>query len=351
MSVLPRWRRKTGLGQWQIEPFLHTVMHNLLRASLAVAALVVAGSALAEYPEKPVTIVVPFTAGGPTDKVARDLAEAMRKPLGGQSIIVDNVGGAGGTLGAAKVARASNDGYTVLLHHIGMSTAPALYRTLPYKTLEDFEYIGMVNEVPMTLIGRSTLPANNYAELLKWMDANKGKINLANAGLGAASHLCGLLLQSSLKIDMQTVPYKGTAPAMNDLLGGQVDLMCDQTTNTTGQIEAGKVKVFAVTSSKRLTTPALKSVPTLDESGLKGFNVTIWHGLYAPKGTPKAVTDKLNTALRAALKDPDFIKRQEALGAVVVTDARVGGAEHKKFVEGEIAKWSPVIKAAGQYAD
>jgi len=322
-----------------------------LRLVLAVAALAVAGSAFADYPDKPVTIVVPFAAGGPTDKVARDLAEAMRKPLGGQSIVVDNVGGAGGTLGATKVARATNDGYTLLLHHIGMSTAPALYRTMPYKTLDDFEYVGMINEVPMTLIGKSTLPANNFAELLKWMEANKGKINLANAGLGAASHLCGLLLQSSLKIDMQTVPYKGTAPAMNDLLGGQVDLMCDQTTNTTGQIESGRVKAFGVTSSKRLATPALKNLPTLDEAGVKGFNVNIWHGLYAPKGTPKAVVDKLNTALRAALKDADFIKREEALGAVVITDARLGGAEHKKFVESEIAKWGPIIKAAGQYAD
>ena len=324
---------------------------TLLRYVLALAALAIAGSAFAEYPDKPVTIVVPFAAGGPTDKVARDLAEAMRKPLGGQSIVVDNVGGAGGTLGATKVARASNDGYTLLLHHIGMSTAPALYRNMPYKTLDDFEYVGMINEVPMTLIGKSTLPANNFAELLKWMEANKGKINLANAGLGAASHLCGLLLQSSLKIDMQTVPYKGTAPAMNDLLGGQVDLMCDQTTNTTGQIESGRVKAFGVTSSKRLTTPALKNLPTLDESGVKGFNVNIWHGLYAPKGTPKAVVDKLNAALRTALKDADFVKREEALGAVVISDARVGGAEHKKFVEAEIAKWGPIIKAAGQYAD
>lgn len=321
------------------------------RIVLAAAALAVAGTALAEYPEKPITIVVPFAAGGPTDKVARDLAEALRKPLNNQTIVIENVGGAGGTLGATKVARASNDGYTLLVHHIGMATSPALYRNLPYKTLEDFEYVGMVNEVPMTLIGRSTLPANNYAELLKWLEANKGKVNLANAGLGAASHLCGLLLQSSLKIDMQTVPYKGTAPAMTDLLGGQVDIMCDQTTNTTGQIESGKVKAFAVTSTKRLTTPALAKLPTLDESGLKGFNVSIWHGVYAPKGTPKPVLDKLNAALKAALKDPDFIKREEALGAVVVTDGRLNGPEHKKFVEAEINKWTPVIKAAGQYAD
>jgi tripartite-type tricarboxylate transporter receptor subunit TctC len=323
-------------------------MKHLLLAGLAAT---LATSAWAEYPDKPVTIVVPFAAGGPTDRVARDRAEALRKPLGGQSIIIENVGGAGGTLGATKVAKASNDGYTLLLHHIGMSTAPALYRKMAYDTLGDFEYLGMVNEVPMTLIGKPTLPATNYAELVKWMDANKGKINLANAGLGAASHLCGLLFQSTLKIEMQTVPYKGTGPAMTDLLGGQVDLMCDQTTNTSSQIESGKVKAFAVTTSKRLTTPALKGLPTLDESGLKGFNVTIWHGMYAPKGTPKAVTDKLNAALRVALKDAEFVKREEALGAVIVTDARLGGAEHKKFVEAEIGKWGPIIKAAGQYAD
>jgi len=323
-------------------------MKRLLLTALATLA---AGAALAEYPEKPITIVVPFAAGGPTDKVARDLAEALRKPLGNQTIIIDNVGGAGGTLGATKVARASNDGYTLLLHHIGMSTSPALYRNMQYKTLEDFEYLGLVNEVPMTLIGKPTLPANNYAELIKWLDANKGKINLANAGLGAASHLCGLLLQSTLKTEMQTVPYKGTGPAMTDLLGGQVDLMCDQTTNTSGQIESGKVKAYAVTSLKRLSTPALKNLPTLDEAGLKGFNVSIWHGMYAPKGTPKAVTDKINAALLVALKDPEFIKREEALGAVVVTDSRTGGAEHKKFVEAEINKWGPIIKAAGQYAD
>jgi tripartite-type tricarboxylate transporter receptor subunit TctC len=321
------------------------------RLLLTAVATLFATAAFAEYPEKPVTIVVPFAAGGPTDKVARDFAEALRKPFGGQTVIVENVGGAGGTLGAAKVAKAAPDGHTLLLYHIGMATSPALYRNMPYKTLEDFEYLGLINEVPMTLVGRSTLPANNYAELAKWIDANKGKINLANAGLGAASHLCGLLFQNTLKVDMTTIPYKGTAPAMTDLLGGQVDIMCDQTTNTTGQIEAGKVKAFAVTTTKRLTTPALAKLPTLDESGLKGFNVSIWHGMYAPKGTPKAVVDQINTALRGALKDPEFIKRQEALGAVVVTDARVGGAEHKKFVESEINKWGPAIKAAGQYAD
>jgi tripartite-type tricarboxylate transporter receptor subunit TctC len=323
-------------------------MKQLLLAGMAA---LMATSAYAEYPDKPITIVVPFAAGGPTDKVARDFAEAVRKPLGGQVIIIDNAAGAGGTLGAARVAKASPDGYTLLLTHIGMATSPALYRNLQYKTLEDFEYLGLINEVPMALISRPTLEAKNYGELSAWIQAHKGKVNMANAGVGSASHLCGLLLQSTMKVEMVTVPYKGTAPAMTDLLGGQVDIMCDQTTNTTGQVESGKVKAFAVTTSKRLTQPAYAKLPTLDEAGLKGFNVTIWHALYAPKGTPKAVLDKVNAALKVALKDADFIKKEEGLGAVVAADARVNGPEHKKFVEAEINKWGPIIKANNQYAD
>ncbi len=320
------------------------------RLLLATAAALLATAASA-FPDKPITIVVPFAAGGPTDKVARDFAEALRKPLGGATVVVENVGGAGGTLGAGKVAKATPDGHTLLLFHIGMSTTPNLYRKLSYNSLNDFEYLGMINDVPMTLIGRPTLPANNYAELVQWLNANRGKVNLANAGLGAASHLCGLMFQSSVKIDMTTVPYKGTAPAMTDLLGGQVDIMCDQTTNTTSQIAGGRVKAYAVSTSTRVNTPVLANLPTLEESGLKGFNVSIWHGLYAPKGTPQPVVDKLNAALKEALRDPEFIKRQEALGAVVVTDNRTNPAEHKKFVASEIEKWGAVIKAAGQYAD
>ncbi len=306
----------------------------------------------ADYPnkDKPITIVVPFTAGGPTDRVARDLAEAMRKPLGA-NLVVENVVGAGGTIGANKTAKAAPDGYTVLLHHIGMATSPALYRKMPYDTLNDFEYLGLINEVPMTLIGRPNLPANNYKELAAWIAQNKGSVNLGNAGLGAASHLCGLLFQSAIQVDMTTVPYKGTAPAMNDLMGGQIDLLCDQTTNTTSQIEAKSVKAFAVTTLKRLSTPALKDLPTLNEAGLKGFEVSIWHGLYAPKGTPPDVLAKLSKALQAALKDPEFIKKEQGLGAVVMTDKRIEGAEHKKFVASEIAKWGPIIKEAGTYAD
>ena len=327
-------------------------MKKLFTLSLLAVAALSSGVQAADFPikDKPVIIVVPFTAGGPTDRVARDLAEALRKPLGA-NVVVENVAGAGGTIGANKVAKAPQDGHTILLHHIGMATSPALYRKMPYNTTEDFEYLGMVNEVPMTLIGRPTLPATNYKELQAWIAQNKGSVNLGNAGLGAASHLCGLLFQNALKIDMTTVPYKGTAPAMNDLMGGQIDLLCDQTTNTTSQIEAKTVKAFAVTTTKRLTTPALKHLPTLDESGLKGFEVTIWHGLYAPKGTPAEVTAKINKALKVALKDPEFLKKQQGLGAVVVTDKRTDGAEHKKFVAAEIAKWGPIIQAAGVYAD
>jgi tripartite-type tricarboxylate transporter receptor subunit TctC len=303
------------------------------------------------YPSKPISLVVPFVAGGPTDRVARDLAEAMRKPLGDATIIIENVLGAGSSIGANKVAKASPDGYTIMLNHIAMATMPNLLRTMPFKIDSDFEYLGMINEVPMTVISKPTLPAKNYKELVAWLNQNKGKINLGNAGVGSASHLCGLMLQNALQIDMAAIPYKGTAPALTDLIGGQIDILCDQTTNTSPQIEAKKVNVYGVTTSKRLTTAVLKDVPTLQESGLKGFDVSIWHGLYAPKGTPADVIAKLNNALKAALKDPDFIKKQEALGAVIITDKRVEPAEHKKFVTSEIAKWGPVISAAKVYIE
>lgn len=329
-------------------------MNTLLKlTTLAAAAWIATGALAADFPikDKPITIVVPFSAGGPTDRVARDLAEALRKPLGGVSVVVDNAAGAGSSIGSNKVAKATPDGHTLLLNHIGMATMPTLVRNLPFKVETDFEYLGMINDVPMTLIGKPSLPANNYKELSAWIGQNKGKVNLGNAGVGSASHLCGLLLQSALQADMTTVPYKGTAPAMTDLIGGQIDLMCDQTTNTTSQIEGKKVKAFAVTTLQHLKTPALKDLPTLDESGLKNFQITIWHGLYAPKGTPPEALTKINNALKTALKDPEFIRKQEGLGAVVVADKRVEPAEHKKFVAAEIAKLSPIIKAAGVYAD
>ncbi len=325
-------------------------MKKLFVVSALTALFSVVGYAQT-YPTKPISLVVPFVAGGPTDRVARDLAEAMRKPLGDVSIIIENVLGAGSSIGANKVAKAAPDGYTIMLNHIAMATMPNLLRNMPFKIDSDFEYLGMINEVPMTVISKPTLPAKNYKELVAWLNQNKGKINLGNAGVGSASHLCGLMLQNALQIDMAAIPYKGTAPALTDLIGGQIDILCDQTTNTSPQIEAKKVNVYGVTTSKRLTTAVLKDVPTLQESGLKGFDVSIWHGLYAPKGTPADVMAKLNNALKVALKDPDFIKKQEALGAVIISDKRVEPAEHKKFVAAEIAKWGPVIAAAKEYID
>ena len=328
-----------------------------MKRLLVLAAAVTALFANAQtFPgSKPISIVVPFAAGGPTDRVARDLAEAMRKSMGGgANFVVENVGGAGGTIGATKVAKASPDGHTLLLHHIGMAAAPGLYRKLQYKPLEDFDYLGMINEVPMTIIGKPQLAANNYRDFENYIRANAGKLNIAHAGLGSASHLCGLMWQAAInaKDAMTTIPFGGTAPAMNALVGGQVDMMCDQTTNTTGQIEAGRVKAFAVTTAKPLTNnKLLKDYPTLQEMGLKGFELTIWHGLYAPKGTPPAALAQINAALKMALKDPDFIKKQEGLGAVVVTDKRVDPAAHKAFVAAEIAKLKPVIEAAGKFAD
>ena len=319
---------------------------QLLRAALL--ALLATSAQAQNYPTKPITMVVPFSAGGPTDTLGRTIAQAMTVDLK-QTVMIENVGGAGGTIGVNRVAKASPDGYTLLLHHIGMSTAPALYRSLPYKTTEDFEYIGLVADVPMTLIARQNFPAKDFKELMAYVKANKDKVTLANAGLGAASHLCGLLFQSALEADLTTVPYKGTAPAMNDILGSQVDILCDQTTNTTSQIKSGKVKVYGVTTKTRV--PSLKEIPTLDEQGLKGFEVAVWHGVYAPKGTPKPVLDRLVASLQTALKDANVKLRLADLGTEPVSQARATPEALRSFLKSEIEKWGPIIKKAGVYAD
>ena len=301
-----------------------------------------------EYPNKVITMVVPFAAGGPTDTVARLMAVPMSKTLK-QQVIVENVLGAGGTIAANRVAKAAADGYTLLIHHIGMSTAPTLYRKLPYDAINDFEPIGLINEVPMTLVAKKDFPAKDLKELISYVKANKEKINLANAGVGAASHLCGMLFMSAIQTDLTTVPYNGTGPAMNDLLGGQVDIMCDQTTNTTSQIKAEKIKVYGITTKKRIAS--LANVPTMDEAGLKGFEVSVWHGLYAPKGTPKPVIDKLTNALHMALKDDNVKQRFAELGTEPVAENRATPAALHAHLKAEIDKWGPIIKKAGVYAD
>jgi len=321
---------------------------RFLGIAVSVVLFAAAPVSAQEYPNKVITMIVPFTAGGPTDTVARLLGVAMTKALK-QQVIVENVDGAGGTIAANRVAKTSPDGYTILIHHIGMSTAPALYRKLPYNPMTDFEHIGLINEVPMTLVAKKDFPAKDLKELIAYVKANKNKVNYANAGLGAASHLCGMLFMSAIKTDVTTVPYKGTGPAMNDLLGGQVDFMCDQTTNTTSQIKAEKIKVYGVTSKKRV--PSLPNVPTMDEAGLKGFEVSIWHALYAPKGTPKPVIAKLTKGLQDALKDATVKQRFADLGSEPVAENRATPEAHRAFLKAETERWGPIIKKAGVYAD
>jgi tripartite-type tricarboxylate transporter receptor subunit TctC len=319
--------------------------------AVTLSALVLLGAAAVqadEFPSKPITMIVPFAAGGPTDTVARLVAQSMSVEMK-QAVNVENVAGAGGTLAAGRVARAPGDGYTIFLHHIGHSTAPALYRKLAYNAIDDFEPIGLVTDVPMTLIAKKDFPPNDMKELVTYLKANKEKVNYANAGLGSASHLCGMLFMSAIETDLTTVPYKGTGPAMNDILGGQVELMCDQTTNTTPQIKAGKVKAYAVTTKTRVAS--LKDLPTIDESGVKNFEVAVWHALYASKATPKPVIDKLNKALNVALKDVIVKQRFADLGTEPVAENRATPEALRTHLKAEIEKWSPIIKKAGQYAD
>jgi tripartite-type tricarboxylate transporter receptor subunit TctC len=320
----------------------------IVAAMLAGVVSAVAPASAQQYPTRPVALVVPFAAGGPTDVLARTMAAAMTKHLG-QSVVVENTVGAGGTIGANRVAKASPDGYTVFIHHNGMATSVGLYRKLSFNPMEDFEYVGLVADVPMTLLGRKTLAANNLQELTAYLRANREKVTLANAGLGAVSHLCGMLFQKAIGLDLVTVPYKGTAPAMTDLLGGQVDVLCDQTTQTLPQIAAGNVKVYGVTAPNRIAS--LPNVPTLAESGLKDFQVVVWHGMYLPKNTPKAVVDRLNGAMRAALQEPDVRKKLADLGAEIVTPDKQTPEGLRVWLKAEIDKWTPIIRAAGAYAD
>ena len=324
-------------------------MIKIRNGMLMVAlSLVCATTGAQTYPTRPITMIVPFAAGGPTDTLARQLGVAMVKQLK-QNVIIENTGGAGGNIGATRVVRAKPDGYTVLLHHIGMSTSPALYRKMEFNPLTDFEYIGLVADVPMTLSARGNFPPNNFKEFLAYVKENKAKLSLANAGLGAASHLCGLMLMSKMEADVLTIPYTGTAPAMTAILGGQVDIMCDQTTNTTGQIQGGKVKVYGVTTLKRVAS--LPNIPTLDEQGMKGFEVAVWHGMYAPKNTPKPVLDTLVKGMQEALKDNDLKASLAKLGTEPVPQNRATPEYLRTFLKSEIDKWGPVIKKAGQYAD
>jgi tripartite-type tricarboxylate transporter receptor subunit TctC len=319
-----------------------------IAAIAALAGLVTSPAWSQASPARPIVLVVPFAAGGPTDLVARALSAPMAQVLG-QNVVIENRTGAGGTAAAELVARALPDGSTFLIHHNGMATAPALYRQLPYKPQTDFEFVSAVVDVPMTLIGRKDLPAKTLPDLLSYLKTRGDKVNLAHAGLGAVSHLCGMLFRQAVGVDLTTVAFQGTSPAMAALLGGQVDLLCDQTTQTLPQIKAGSVRFYGVTTAQRIK--ALPDAPTLAEQGLTGFEVMAWLGIYAPKGTPREVTERFNGALRVALKDPLFMTRMAELGAEIVPESQRTPAALRHWLKQETERWGPVIRSAGVYAD
>jgi tripartite-type tricarboxylate transporter receptor subunit TctC len=319
-------------------------LRSVVALSLMLPWLANAAVAQSAYPTKTITLVVPAAAGGPTDTVARLIAESMGRTLG-QSVIVENVAGAGGTVGMARVAKAAPDGYTIAVWHIAQATAPALYEGLKYDVVNDFDHIGRITDVPMTLVSKVALPTASIADLLAWLKQQGDKVTYGHAGVGSAAHLCGLMLMKELGVQMQGVAYRGTGPAMNDLLGGQFDVMCDQTTNTTNQIKDGKIKGYAVTTKTRVSS--LPELPTLDQSGMPGFEVSAWHAIWAPKGLPIEVTDKLVNALQVALKEPKIVDRFGSLGTLPVVPELATPAALKQHLAAEVTKWNSVIKAAG----
>lgn len=324
-------------------------MRHLMIAAAMLPVLAAAPALAQAWPSKPITVVVPYAAGGPTDTVARLTALGLSRQLNNHTVVVENATGAGGTIGANRVATAEPDGHTLLVHHVGISTAATLYRKLPYDTKTSFAPIALLTDSAMTIIARDDFPPNTLPELVAHLKKEGNKVSYGNAGIGAASHLCGMLMMSAMDVQLNTVGYRGNAPVMQDLLGKTLDMTCDQATNTTGQIKAKKVKAYAITTKQRLAD--LPDLPTADEAGLKGFEVNVWHALYAPKGTPEATVQKLAGAVRGLLKDAEIVKRFADINTTVASDARATPAALKAHLDAEIEKWAPLIKAAGQYAD
>jgi tripartite-type tricarboxylate transporter receptor subunit TctC len=319
------------------------IMNNFNRMAvfMAATAMMFSGSAVAQsaYPNRSITMLVPAAAGGPSDTVARLVAEGMSADLG-QRVIIENVGGAGGSLGAAQVARAAPDGYTLLLYHIGVATFAPLYPNLAYKP-EEFEPVGLVTEVPLTIVGRKEFPPADIKALIEFLKGKGTGATFGTAGVGAASDLCGRLLADATGIKLTVVAYRGTGPAMNDLVGGQIDLMCDQTTNTTNQIEAKQIKPYAVTTRERIAV--MPNLPTLAESGVKDFDLSAWHAIWAPKGTPEPIRQKLAESLRKALADKKVIERFAALGTAPVTADMATPAALQERFRSEIARWGKLL--------
>ena len=321
-----------------------------MRLLMIVAALTsaIAFASAQDYPTRPINIVVPAAAGGPTDTISRVTAQAMSQILG-QQITIENAGGAGGTIGTGRVVRAEPDGYTLLIYHVGLSTAATLYRKLPYDTKSAFAPIGLVTAAPMTIIGRPDLEPNTLKELIAYLKSRSTKLTFGNAGIGSASHLCGMLFMFEVQAQLTPVPYRGTAPVMNDLISKQIDMSCDQATNTTNPILGKQVKAYAVTTKTRLRS--LPDLPTADEAGLKDFEVAVWHGVFAPKATPSAIVRKLSEALKAALKDPELVKRFNDINTEPMPEGQATPEAAQQTLISEIDRWAPIIKAVGEYAD
>ena len=323
----------------------------MLRALLFVAcatSVLAIGAAAQDFPSKNITLMMPYAAGGPGDTVTRIVGQGMSKAMG-RTFIVENMAGAAGTIGSLKVAQSPPDGYLLLVMHFGHAANTALYRNLRYDAVADFEPIGMIAESPMMFVGKKTLPVATFPELIAYVKANREKVTKGHAGIGSASHLCGLLFLGAIDAPVTTVAYRGTGPALNDLTGGQFDFMCDQTLNVLQPVNGGLIKAFAATTRQRLAVAP--DLPTAAEAGLPGFEITVWFGLWAPKGTPKPVIDKLSAALQQALLDSEVKSRLASAGADTVSPERARPDALRAHLKAEIDKWAPLIRKAGVTAD
>ncbi|TPG55723.1 tripartite tricarboxylate transporter substrate binding protein BugD [Roseomonas nepalensis] len=315
-------------------------------AGLAAALLSVPARAQS-WPTQPIVMIIPF-APGPIDGVARTIGEAMSRDLG-QPVLIENIPGAGGTVGVARAAQARPDGYRVLMHNIGMATAPTLYRRLSFDPVRDFEPVGLMNRNPMVWIGRPDFPGSTLAEMTEYMRRQGGGLNLAHAGLGSSSQLCAMLMQSALRAQANTVPFRSSGEVFPQLIAGRIDLYCDQTTSALGQVQGRSVKAFAIAAPTRL--PTMPSVPTTAESGMPEFQLSIWQALFAPAGTPRPVIDRLNRALRVALGDERVVARLTELGTAP-EPAETGSPEAlRSLLISEVERWRPILQAAGEFAD
>lgn len=322
---------------------------TLFGGAAALAAAPLAAPALAQpgFPNRAITITVPFAAGGPTDVINRLVAEGMAKDLG-QPVVVENVTGGGGTIAALRIAQSRADGYTLLAHHIGHASTATLYRRLPYSVTESFAPLGLVSDAAMTIVTRPDFPAGDLAALMAKIRADGDKLNLAHSGLGAANHLCGMLLQHAAGTAMTPVVFRGSAPAITEVMASRIDVFCDQATNTFAFLRDGRIKGYAVTTEGRV--PGLE-LPTTREAGLPSIDMSTWHGLYAPAGTPAEVQERLSTAIRAALKEARLKERFAEMVTEPATDAKATRDFHARFLAAEVARWRPIIQAANVYAD